>query len=114
MVPNLIKAAVIALSAIAFPATAFTARGPTSHHVALAQPSDASVPPSDDHPQQISQRRMFLQNLSTAVVAGGSAAILSSLPDVANAEAETMERGGVSLTPFNSLSFNYRGAFSSN
>ena len=31
------------------------------------------------------------------------------LPNEAFAEAETMERGGVQLTPFNSLAFNYRG-----
>ena len=31
-------------------------------------------------------------------------------PEKALAEAETMERGGVKLTPFNSLAFNYRGA----
>ena len=33
------------------------------------------------------------------------------LPNDVYAEAETMERGGVPLTPFNSLAFNYRGAY---
>merc|ERR1719356_292846 len=47
-------------------------------------------------------RRAFL------VDAGLSGAIIF-LPGAANAEAETMERGGVQLTPFNSLAFNYRG-----
>ena len=59
----------------------------------------------------VAQRRSFLRELSTLVVAGSGAAVLSSLPSIANAEAETMERGGVQLTPFNSLSFNYRGEF---
>ena len=38
---------------------------------------------------------------SVMILAGGAA----------HAENETMERGGVKLTPFNSLAFNYRGAF---
>lgn len=59
----------------------------------------------------VAQRRSFLRKVSTLVVAGSGAAVLSSLPSIANAEAETMERGGVQLTPFNSLSFNYRGEF---
>jgi hypothetical protein len=40
--------------------------------------------------------------LSSAMILAGGAA---------HAENETMERGGVRLTPFNSLAFNYRGAF---
>lgn len=58
--------------------------------------------------QPISQRRFLLQNLSAIMVASTGMAV-SSIPGVANADAETMERGGVQLTPFNSLAFNYRG-----
>ena len=55
----------------------------------------------------VSSRRSILSSfLATAVVGGAS---ILSLPDNALAEAETMERGGVQLTPFNSLAFNYRG-----
>lgn len=62
-------------------------------------------------PPLISRRRSFLQHLSTsvAVMGIGAAAVSMLIPSVANAEAESMERGGVPLTPFNSLSFNYRG-----
>ena len=113
MVSNLFKTALVALTAIASPATAFVAKGQTSRHVAIGQSNDAPAlmaTTADEHPPNTSQRRLFLQNLSTVMLTGGGAAVLSSLPGVANAEAETMERGGVSLTPFNSLSFNYRGA----
>jgi len=55
----------------------------------------------------VSSRRSILSSfLATAVVGGAS---ILSLPENALAEAETMERGGVQLTPFNSLAFNYRG-----
>jgi len=55
-------------------------------------------------------RRSVLSSLFTttvAVTAGVGASML--LPSKAFAEAESMERGGVQLTPFNSLAFNYRG-----
>ena len=48
-------------------------------------------------------RRSVLSTFFTsavAITAGASSAF---------AEAETLERGGVKLTPFNSLAFNYRG-----
>ena len=38
-----------------------------------------------------------------------SAVTLTAGASSAFAEAETLERGGVKLTPFNSLAFNYRG-----
>jgi len=73
---------------------------------------DNAHAPTPKRMPPISRRRSFLQHLSTSIVVSGSgaAAIVAPLiPSVANAEAESMERGGVSLTPFNSLSFNYRG-----
>eukprot|EP00584_Thalassiosira_punctigera_P006363 CAMPEP_0172532304 /NCGR_PEP_ID=MMETSP1067-20121228/5407_1 /TAXON_ID=265564 ORGANISM="Thalassiosira punctigera, Strain Tpunct2005C2" /NCGR_SAMPLE_ID=MMETSP1067 /ASSEMBLY_ACC=CAM_ASM_000444 /LENGTH=211 /DNA_ID=CAMNT_0013316809 /DNA_START=41 /DNA_END=676 /DNA_ORIENTATION=- len=45
--------------------------------------------------------------LSSFLATAATASAL--LPSEALAEAETMERGGVKLTPFNSLAFNYRG-----
>mmetsp|Transcript_16765 Transcript_16765/g.35209 ORF Transcript_16765/g.35209 Transcript_16765/m.35209 type:complete len:208 (-) Transcript_16765:344-967(-) len=52
-------------------------------------------------------RRAVLSKILTTTVASTGAASL--IPSQAFAEAETMERGGVPLTPFNSLAFNYRG-----
>ena len=57
----------------------------------------------------VSSRRSILSSFLTTAVVGGASIL--SLPDNALAEAETMERGGVQLTPFNSLAFNYRGTF---
>jgi len=57
----------------------------------------------------VSGRRSILSSFLTTAVIGGASIL--SLPDNALAEAETMERGGVQLTPFNSLAFNYRGTF---
>ena len=98
----------LALSAAASPAAAFLAphcqatRSQESKHHAVRNPSDGDT-------LNGSSRRSFLQDLTAIVTAGGGAAVLSSIPVVANAEAESMERGGVKLTPFNSLAFNYRG-----
>jgi hypothetical protein len=52
-------------------------------------------------------RRSVLSTIvstSAVIVTGGGL-----FPRDVFAEAETMERGGVPLTPFNSLAFNYRG-----
>ena len=57
----------------------------------------------------VSSRRSILSSFLTTAVIGGASIL--SLPENALAEAETMERGGVQLTPFNSLAFNYRGTF---
>ena len=51
-------------------------------------------------------RRSVFASLATAIVTTAGTAVF---PNAVYAEAETMERGGVALTPFNSLSFNYRG-----
>jgi len=57
--------------------------------------------------QQPTTRRSVLSSiLGTTVAAAAGASAL--FPSEAFAEAETMERGGVKLTPFNSLAFNYR------
>jgi len=54
-------------------------------------------------------RRSVLSSILTSTVTVVSTAA-GIFPSDAFAEAETMERGGVPLTPFNSLAFNYRGA----
>lgn len=54
-------------------------------------------------------RRSVLSSILTSTVAVVTTAA-GIFPSDAFAEAETMERGGVPLTPFNSLAFNYRGA----
>ena len=56
----------------------------------------------------ITNRRSILSSIFSATVIGGASILVG--PEKALAEAETMERGGVKLTPFNSLAFNYRGA----
>ncbi|KAL3783129.1 hypothetical protein HJC23_012465 [Cyclotella cryptica] len=120
---NLLKAfAVIALTAVASPAAAFVSPFPpeavgfkSSRHHVVGNPSDCDANEAlwhiHDHSTLVSHRRSFLHGLSTVVAMGSSVAVLS-LPGVARAEAESMERGGVKLTPFNSLSFNYRGGSS--
>lgn len=63
----------------------------------------------------VESRRSILSSILTSstvtistIIAGMGASFL--FPNDAIADAETMERGGVPLTPFNSLAFNYRGA----
>ena len=56
----------------------------------------------------ITNRRSILSSIFSATIIGGASILVG--PEKAMAEAETMERGGVKLTPFNSLAFNYRGA----
>ncbi|KAL7522572.1 hypothetical protein ACHAWX_007270 [Stephanocyclus meneghinianus] len=118
---NFLKAAISVLTVVASPAAAFVspfareAARLESCHPAFVDPSERNVYEAlshfNDHSQSISHRRSFLHEFSTMVAVGSSMAVLS-LPGVARAEAETMERGGVKLTPFNSLSFNYRGGSS--
>ena len=115
---NFLKTVVIALTAVAFPTTALLSpfvpesAGPRAscHHAAKPSGDVAHAALSDFNVRitSISHRRSFLRGLSEMVTFGSSLAVLS-LPSVARAEAESMERGGVKLTPFNSLSFNYRG-----
>lgn len=52
-------------------------------------------------------RRSVVSLLTSSIVTAAGGSVL--FPSAAQAEAETMERGGVQLTPFNSLAFNYRG-----
>ena len=59
----------------------------------------------EDMPEQSRRSAITLLTSSIGALVGSS----SLLPSAALAEAETMERGGVPLTPFNSLAFNYRG-----
>lgn len=115
---NFLKAAISVLTVVASPVAAFVSpfvrevARLESCHPAFVDPSERNVFEAlshvNDHSQSISHRRSFLHDFSTMVAVGSSMAVLS-LPGVARAEAETMERGGVKLTPFNSLSFNYRG-----
>jgi hypothetical protein len=60
----------------------------------------------EDVPAEQSRRSVVSLLTSSIVAAAGSSVLF---PAAARAEAETMERGGVKLTPFNSLAFNYRG-----
>lgn len=60
----------------------------------------------EDLPSEQSRRSVVSLLTSSIATAVGSSVIF---PAGAHAEAETMERGGVPLTPFNSLAFNYRG-----
>ena len=79
------------------------------HHHASSSSSTMLFMISDEEstcPEK--SRRSVLSSLFTTAV-GTSVLFLPS--NKAFAEAETMERGGVPLTPFNSLAFNYRGAF---
>ena len=83
----------------------------------IASPSRSNVSPtssvlalSSSHNDNnvMSSRRNVVSLITSSLV---TATVGKSLlfPDIACAEAETMERGGVQLTPFNSLAFNYRG-----
>ena len=82
----------------------------------LVSPSDAihAHPNGDDDDCDGSSdsaaldRRSALR-LATTTTLASATMILSG--GGAHAEDETMERGGVKLTPFNSLAFNYRGAY---
>ena len=74
-------------------------------HAPLSMTSPNSEIGSGERVEQ--SRRSLLSTIFTASSAAGAAVLL---PSEATAEAETMERGGVPLTPFNSLAFNYRGA----
>jgi hypothetical protein len=115
---NFLKAAISVLTVVVSPAAAFVspiarevARLESCHH-AFVDPSERNAYEASSHfndnSKSISHRRSFLHDFSAMVAVGSSMAVLS-LPGVARAEAETLERGGVKLTPFNSLSFNYRG-----
>ena len=55
-------------------------------------------------------RRSVLSSILTSATTAVTTAV-GLLPNNVYAEAETMERGGVPLTPLNSLAFNYRGAY---
>jgi hypothetical protein len=113
---NLIKAALL-FTSLASPAAAFVSNAtpgvPASRHSAINENASTDTYSPNERADSVSHRRSFLHNLSSIVIAGSASAALSSFPVAVNAEAETMERGGVQLTPFNSLAFNYRGALNS-
>ncbi|KAL7526653.1 hypothetical protein ACHAWF_001864 [Thalassiosira exigua] len=69
----------------------------------------AAVPSGADEEATPLGARGRRSALASLLAASSSSPFLLLLPDAASAEAETMERGGVQLTPFNSLAFNYRG-----
>lgn len=86
----------------------FTAPGATQSRASTAT-SMTNARDSEGSAQQQQQRqsrRSVLSSLLTATAAAGASVLF---PNGAFAEAESMERGGVPLTPFNSLAFNYRG-----
>lgn len=108
MVVNFFRAVVLLAAATSSVKAFVASAGPVSRIQSYLAVQNSNGDAMHDL-SSVAQRRSFLRELSTLVVAGSGAAVLSSLPSIANAEAETMERGGVQLTPFNSLSFNYRG-----
>lgn len=95
--------AILATSCNAFSVPATTvSRAPSAVIMSMnSQDSEGSA--------EQSRRSVLSSLLATTVAATMGASVL--FPSEAFAEAETLERGGVKLTPFNSLAFNYRGAF---
>ncbi|KAL7527516.1 hypothetical protein ACHAXR_001996 [Thalassiosira sp. AJA248-18] len=81
-----------------------TAPASSRSHSLAAATQDIDV---GDGSAEQSRRSVLSSFLTTAVAATAGASVL--FPSEAFAEAETLERGGVKLTPFNSLAFNYRG-----
>lgn len=73
-------------------------------------PNDNDNSNNNNENQVLNTRRSILTSLTTATTTAAAILFSNELP--AHAENETMERGGVKLTPFNSLAFNYRGTFS--
>ena len=73
-------------------------------------PNDHDDRNNNNENQVVNTRRSILTSLTTATTTAAAILFSNELP--AFAENETMERGGVKLTPFNSLAFNYRGTFS--
>ena len=73
-------------------------------------PNDHDNINNNNENQVLNTRRSILTSLTTATTTAAAILFSNELP--AHAENETMERGGVKLTPFNSLAFNYRGTFS--
>lgn len=96
--PSVIAIAVLSLFVAITKSSAFiTANVSSNNHMYL------SLSFSTQGDVSVEQSRRSVVSLIAAV--GGAL----FFPDFARAEAETMERGGVQLTPFNSLAFNYRG-----
>lgn len=104
----------LVLATVATGCNAFTAPAVTStkHAIASSPPAISMIPRAnaDDIADDQSTRRSVLSSLLTTAVAAtvGASSVVYG-PSEAFAEAETLERGGVKLTPFNSLAFNYRG-----
>lgn len=102
----------LALSLLAFGQSSAFIASPSRSNVSPTSSSAQALSSSsqnDDNDNNImSSRRNVVSLITSSLV---TATVGSSLlfPEVAYAEAETMERGGVQLTPFNSLAFNYRG-----
>lgn len=71
---------------------------------------DTESSQSTSYTNNESRRSVLASFLTTTIAAAGMTTVL--FPLQALAEAETLERGGVQLTPFNSLAFNYRGGSS--
>ena len=90
--PSVIRS--VALSLLAVNCNAFVAVSPSK------KTSTTSLSMSQN-------RRSVVSLLTSSIVTAAGGSVL--FPSAAQAEAETMERGGVQLTPFNSLAFNYRG-----
>lgn len=106
MAPPLRRTALVACAILAGGGcNAFTV--PSSRKVVAPAASSTARCSSAGSGEGSVDRRSVLSSLLAASAAVGGA----FLPSEARAEAETMERGGVPLTPFNSLAFNYRGEY---
>jgi hypothetical protein len=99
--------AILSTNCNAFTTTQFHCNSKSSVAMSMITPSNNNH--NNEEQDIVSSRRSILSSFLTTAVVGGASIL--SLPDNALAEAETMERGGVQLTPFNSLAFNYRGTF---
>mmetsp|Transcript_19549 Transcript_19549/g.35389 ORF Transcript_19549/g.35389 Transcript_19549/m.35389 type:complete len:240 (-) Transcript_19549:116-835(-) len=104
--------AILATSCNGFTAPATQANSiQATRHATAAAAAMSMTPQAQDSEgsttDQQSRRSVLSSLLTTTVAATMGASVL--FPSEAFAEAESMERGGVPLTPFNSLAFNYRG-----
>lgn len=98
------KPIALAFAILATSCNAFTA--PACRIKTQQSASTVIVSMNSEGSAEQSRRSVLSTLLTTAAAATVGASVLT--PSEAFAEAESMERGGVELTPFNSLAFNYR------
>eukprot|EP00571_Detonula_confervacea_P006565 CAMPEP_0172330926 /NCGR_PEP_ID=MMETSP1058-20130122/61659_1 /TAXON_ID=83371 /ORGANISM="Detonula confervacea, Strain CCMP 353" /LENGTH=256 /DNA_ID=CAMNT_0013048163 /DNA_START=41 /DNA_END=810 /DNA_ORIENTATION=- len=105
-----LKPIALALAILATSSNAFTAPASPAQSIQAQRSASAVImsmrPQKNEGSAEQSRRSVLSSLLTTAAAATVGASVFA--PTEAFAEAETMERGGVELTPFNSLAFNYR------